>query len=303
MKVLIFGQGQLGTYYKNYYEAKGDEVINDRVDIRDGAAVQAAVESAKPDFVINAAAKTDIDWCEQNRTEAFEVNTLGADNVAAACAASGIYLYQISSGCVQESKNAEDVHTEDEPPTPLCFYSWTKVWAENLVLDRVRRQGLQALILRPRQLLSATVSPRNAVTKFLTYKKFIDTPNSCTIVEDLLDVTDQLVARRVTGVYNVVNPGIITPFQVATMLKEIVKPEMEFVKISKEELNKMTLATRVDCVLSGARLEGQGIHLKEIHERLAEILHLFKQNLESEASRAAMAKTEQDTVHKLSLVQ
>lgn len=302
MKVLIFGQGQLGTYYKNYYQAKGDTVINDRVDIRDANAVHAAVESAKPDLVINAAAKTDIDWCEQHRTEAFEVNTLGADTVAAACAATGTYLYQISSGCVQESKSAEEVHTEDEPPTPLCFYSWTKVWAENLVLDRVRRQGLRALILRPRQLLSATVSPRNAVTKFLTYKKFIDTPNSCTIVEDLLDVTDQLVTRGVTGVYNVVNPGIITPFQVATLLKEIVKPEMEFVKISKDELNAMTLATRVDCVLSGAKLESLGIQLKEIHERLAEILHLFKQNLAKEESIAAMAKTEADTAHKLGLV-
>jgi hypothetical protein len=167
----------------------------------------------------------------------------------------------------------------------------------------VRRQGLRALILRPRQLLSATVSPRNAVTKFLTYTKFIDTPNSCTIVEDLLEVTDQLVTRGVTGVYNVVNPGIITPFEVATMLKEIVKPEMEFVKITKEELNKMTLATRVDCVLSGARLEGLGIHLKEIHERLGEILHLFKENMRKEESLQAMAKTEADTAQKLSLVQ
>ncbi len=301
MNVLIFGRGQLGTYYKEYFESRGDTVVAPKVDITEADAVMQAVVDATPDFVINAAAKTDIDWCEQNRGECFAVNTLGADNIGAACEQRGVYLYQISSGCVQKSVDGQPIHTEDDPVGPLCFYAWTKVWAEELLLHRMNTGTLKVLILRPRQLLSATVSPRNAITKFLTYNKFIDTKNSCTIVEDLMDVTGALVDDRVTGVYNVVNPGIITPFEIATMLKEIVKPEMEFTKIDKEELNAMTLAERVDCVLSGEKLEGLGFQLKEIHERLREILVLFKQNMENEASQDAMEKTKQDTEHKLSL--
>ena len=299
MTVLIFGRGQLGTYYKDYFEQRGDTVVNPRVDIREASAVTQAITEVKPDVVINAAAKTDIDWCEQNQMECFAVNTLGADTIAAACEAQGVYLYHISSGCIQESKSIDEVHTEEDPVGPICFYAWTKVWAENLLMQRMQRGSLKVLILRPRQLLSATVSPRNAITKMLTYTTFINTPNSCTIVEDLMDVTGRLVDTRTTGVFNVVNPGVTTPLEIAHMLKEIINPEMEITEISKEKLNTMTLAERVDCVLSGEKLANLGIELKEIHERLREILILFKANLATEDSTEAMEKTRQDTQRKL----
>lgn len=300
-RILIFGQGQLGTYYRLYFESRGIPVAALRVEIRDEAAVRAAVAAVEPDLVVNCAAKTNIDWCEQNRLEAFDINTLGADVIAKVCAEKGIYLLHLGSGCVQESKSADDVHTEEDPPSPLCFYSWTKVWAENLLLDRAKKQGLRTLILRPRQLLSAMVSPRNAVTKLLTYTKFIDTPNSCTIVEDLMWVTDELVARDATGIYNVVNPGVTTPYEIATCLQEIVKPEMQFVKITKAELNRMTLAERVDAVLSTEKLRSLGIELPEIHGRLREILVTFRERLTDPSSRAILERTQRETAEKLGL--
>lgn len=300
-RILIFGQGQLGTYYRLYFEEKGMVVINPRVEIRDEVAVRNQITMAKPDLVINCAAKTNIDWCEENRIEAFNINTLGADTIGKVCAETGAYLLHVSSGCLQESKNASEIRIEDDPPSPLCFYSWTKVWAENLLLDRARKEGLKVLILRPRQLLSAMVSPRNAVTKMLTYTKFIDTANSCTVVEDLMWVTEELVNRDATGIFNVVNPGITTPYEIATMLKEIVKPEMQFVKISKEELNHLTLAKRIDAVLSTQKLESLGLVLPEIHERLREILPAFHLHLTDPHSPAILDKTRQETVKKFGL--
>lgn len=300
-KILIFGQGQLGTYYRIYFEEKGIPVASVRVEIRDEEKVRQAVREAQPDLVINCAAKTNIDWCEQNRLECFDINTLGADVIGKICQEEGVYLLHLSSGCVQESKTADEVWSEEDPVNPLCFYSWTKVWAENLLMDRAKKRGLKVLLLRPRQLLSAMVSPRNAVTKLLTYNKFIDTANSCTIVEDLMWVTEELIGRDATGLYNVTNPGITTPFEIAILLKEIVKPEMEFVKISKEELNKMTLAERVDAVLTTKKLNALGIELPEIHQRLREILKIFKQRFEDPASRAVFEQTKKETAAKLSL--
>ena len=136
----------------------------------------------------------------------------------------------------------------------------------------------------------------------LTYAKFVDTPNSCTVVEDLLDVTAEMIEKDLTGVYNVCNPGIATPYEIATYLKEIVKPEMEFVKISKAELNKMTLAERVDAVLNTKKLEAAGFHLKEIHERLREVMTELKNNLASNQAEEIMKKTIEETAKKLSLV-
>lgn len=299
--IVIFGRGQLGQFFQEYYTDKGVAVETPVLDIRDRAAVAAALDTAHPDLVINTAAKTNIDWCEQNKMECFDINTLGAATVAAACAERGIYLVHLSSGCVQESKTKDEVWNEDDPVSPLCFYAWTKVWAENLVHDYAKRHALKALVLRPRQLLSSKVSTRNAVTKLLTYSRFIDTANSCTIIEDLMRVTDALVRRDAVGTYNVVNPGIITPYEIALLLKEVVKPDMQCVRIEKEELNRMTLAKRVDAVLSTAKLNALGIVLPEIHQRLREILGQFKARLAAEGGQEIFKKTETETQHKLSL--
>ncbi len=300
-RIFIFGQGQLGVYYRLYFEEKRIPVFAWRVEIRDLAAVSEALNRVQPDLVINAAAKTNIDWCEQNKLEAFEINTLGAETVARVCAENGIYLLHLSSGCVQESKDAADLHSEDDPVSPLCFYSWTKVWAENLIFDQAQHHGLKVLILRPRQLLSAMVSPRNALTKFLTYTRFIDTANSCTIVEDLMKVTEELIRRQAVGLYNVVNPGVITPYEIACLLREIVNPEMSFLKISKQELNQMTLAKRVDAVLDTKKLKALGLELPEIHRRLREILFQFREHWSDPKSRAILEQTQRETREKLSL--
>lgn len=301
-KILIFGRGQLGSFYRDYFTSQGIEVESPAGDIREESFVSGAVSASSPDLIINAAAKTSIDWCEVNRLEAFEINALGSDVVAKVAEERGVYLMHISSGCVQESKSPEVVHLEDDAPHPLCFYSWTKVWAENLLTERAARGTLKVLILRPRQLLSSMVSPRNALVKMMTYSKFIDTPNSCTVVEDMMRVTEQLVSMDAVGLYNIVNPGVTSPLRIAGLLKTHVKPEMNVSAISKEELNRMTLAKRIDCVLSTAKLEKHGIVLKPIEERLVEVLQELKNNLSSSEADATMRKTEDETREKLALV-
>ncbi|MEK7131268.1 MAG: sugar nucleotide-binding protein [Patescibacteria group bacterium] len=303
-RIFITGTGQLGAFYKEYFENRGVEVaaFGSELDVRDEQAMRGKIEEFNPDIVIHTAAKTNIDWCEQHKLEAFDINTLGADVMGKICQKKNIYLLHISSGCVLESKSAADAQTEFVVSSPLCFYSWTKVWAEEMLSHRQRKHGLKVLLLRPRQLLSAKVDPRNALTKMLTYTKFIDTPNSCTVVEDLMEVTDQLFERDEVGVYNVVNPGVTTPYEIALALKEIVKPEMEFVKISKAELNKMTLAERVDAVLDTKKLNDLGIELKEIHARMKEIMRGLKKNLAGVGTEKAMATTAKETEEKLRLV-
>ncbi|HTK60274.1 MAG TPA: sugar nucleotide-binding protein [Candidatus Baltobacteraceae bacterium] len=301
-RVLIFGRGQLGSYYRAAFASNGCAVEMPEGDIRDEAFVSGAVSSVQPDLIVNVAAKTNIDWCEMHKPDAFEINTLGADVIAKVAEERGVYLLHVSSGCVQESLSADEVHTEEDAPHPLCYYSWTKVWAENLLNERARRGKLKVLMLRPRQLLSAMVSPRNALVKMMTYSKFIDTPNSCTIVEDLMDASWKLLQKDATGLYNVANPGVTTPYRIAEALRAHLKPEMTFTKISKDELNRMTLAKRIDCVLSGAKLEAEGIALRPIDERLVDILAALKHNLESAEADAILRKTEEETSEKLALV-
>jgi len=303
-KFLIFGKGQVGTAYKDYLTDKGEEVFVAVADIRKLEEVKKAIAKINPTVVINLAAKTDLDWCEkeENRVETFEVNTLGPDHIANVCAKNNIYFLHISSGCIYHSDTPEKVYKEDDPPCPKAFYSWTKVWAENLISQRVRMEGLSVLVLRPRQLISSALSPRNALLKLFTYDKFIDIQQSATVVEDLLDVSYKMIKKRTTGVINTVNPGLISPYQTAELIKKYLFPEMEFVKISNEELDKIVFAKRVAAVLDISLLKRNGIEMPDIKERAVEIIKELRTKLNTNEGRKVLEEVKIATQKKLSLV-
>src|SRR3989338_7240634 len=297
MTFCIIGRGQLGSAFAQFLTSRGHAVMQPALDVRDAAAVRDAVAAAHPDVVINTAAKTNIDWCEDNKLEAFAVNTLGAINAADATRAAGAFFVQTSSGCVQESRDGSDPRTEADPADPACFYSWTKVFTDEVLLHRLAKGEQQVLILRPRQLLSAIPHPRNILAKFLTYNKFIDTDNSYTIIEDFLPVALGMIEKRLTGLYNVVNDGYLTPYKVALILKEHTKPEMQFKKITREAFDQTIRNKRVDCVLSTDKLKAAGFSLPPVADRLVELAKQLKDNLAGAAD--VMAKTEAETRAKI----
>ena len=67
------------------------------LDITDEAAVKAYILDAKPDLVINAAAYTDVDGCEDDPRRAFAVNGDAPGYIAAACHEVGARLIHYST--------------------------------------------------------------------------------------------------------------------------------------------------------------------------------------------------------------
>jgi dTDP-4-dehydrorhamnose reductase len=281
VKILIFGNGQIGNFYLSHYHGSDKEAkIAIGVDITDVKQVDRVVAEFGPDVVINTAAATNLEWCGNNRLEAFNVNALGAGNVARVCDERGVYLVHYSSGCVFSSVDGTDAKTEESAPNPSSYYGWTKVWSEELVRFE-RSINFKALILRPRQPVSARVSPKNMLVKMLTFSKFVDTANSGTVIDDLMVWTDELIARNATGVYHVANTGYTTPYKIAKMIKAYILPNLKPEKIQKAELDSMTPNTRVDTVLDVTKLECLGIKVAPYEQRLREIVRQFEENLKT----------------------
>lgn len=134
LKIAIFGiEGQLG---RDVAIALSDHTVipmlYEDVDITARARVEAAVDAAKPDWVINAAAMTHVDRCETEEAKALAVNALGARFVAVAAAAAGARLIHISTDYVFDgSKGAPYVETD--PARPLNVYGVTKLAGEVFV--------------------------------------------------------------------------------------------------------------------------------------------------------------------------
>jgi dTDP-4-dehydrorhamnose reductase len=131
MKVLIIGAtGLLGKALTR--EWRGDELIglsSKDVDIRDEKRVHDLVQELRPDWIVLAAAYTDVDACESHQDMAFAVNRDGAINVAKAAKSSNAKLLFISSDYVFDGRKTRPYETTDER-NPQSVYGRTKSEAE-----------------------------------------------------------------------------------------------------------------------------------------------------------------------------
>ncbi len=126
----------LGQALMRRWPTDGDEVTGlgrAQTDIRDPAQVGSSVRKSKPDWIVLAAAYTDVDGCELNPTLASAVNTSGAVNVARAAAAAGAKLLFVSTDYVFDGTQATPYETSDARH-PINAYGRSKAEAEEKIL-------------------------------------------------------------------------------------------------------------------------------------------------------------------------
>lgn len=131
MRVAILGgSGLLGKYLvREWIE---DEILpfnSTQVDIRDPKQVKNIIDRHRPDWMVLAAAYTDVDGCESNPDLAFATNTVGALNVAEAARSLGSRLLFLSSDYVFDGL-ASEPYEVDAHRNPQSVYGRTKADAE-----------------------------------------------------------------------------------------------------------------------------------------------------------------------------
>ena len=131
MRITILGAtGLLGKALMG--EWKEDEVTgfgSADGDIRDETRVLNLVQSTRPDWIVLAAAYTDVDGCETNRDLAFDVNCRGAVNVARAAKQHGARLLFVSTDYVFDGTKTTP-YAADDPRSPRTVYGQSKAEAE-----------------------------------------------------------------------------------------------------------------------------------------------------------------------------
>ena len=133
MRLLLTGAaGMLGRDVTAAAELAGHEIIacsRAGLDVRDAAAVRAAVARARPDAVINCAAWTDVDGAEADEAGATLLNGDAAGHVAAAAAAAGAFVVQVSTDYVFPG-TATEPYTESAATGPRSAYGRSKLAGE-----------------------------------------------------------------------------------------------------------------------------------------------------------------------------
>jgi dTDP-4-dehydrorhamnose reductase len=142
VRVLLTGAGgQLGLELSEILPDRGHEVValdRQRLDVADPDAVEGAFEKCSPELVVNAAAYTNVDGCEEATDLAYSVNALGPRNLAQACERRGCELLHVSTNYVFDGRG-ERPYEPFAPPNPISAYGRTKLAGEELVTRLTNR--------------------------------------------------------------------------------------------------------------------------------------------------------------------
>lgn len=222
IKTLIIGaSGMLGTDLRYAFPDATTLTHND-VDLTSRESVQKAIRNAAPEVVINAAAYTNVDGCEDEPEKAYAVNGLGPAYLAEACKEVGATLVHYSTDYVFDGTKNEYVETD--LTNPISVYGKSKLAGEKNIqynMDDYR-------IIRTSWLFGR--HGKNFVDTMLTISKQMPTVKVVndqigkpTYTVDLAKKTEEIITMP-AGIYHITNDGICSWFDFASAIINNVEP-------------------------------------------------------------------------------
>jgi dTDP-4-dehydrorhamnose reductase len=205
------------------------------LDITDYDRTIETIKRLEPQVVINAAAFTMVDLCEQEKEKAFAVNALGARNVAVGCRETGARCVYLSTDYVFDGKK-DRPYAEADLPNPLSVYGLSKFQGEK----HVEKNLDDYLIIRSSWLFGKQGSNFvNTVIKLSREKTELtmvnDQKGSPTYTADLSQAISLLIEKDLKGIFHVTNRGCCTWFEFAQKILDLIGSPMKLIPISSSQ--------------------------------------------------------------------
>ena len=257
MKILITGSngllGQKLVYklkHKNDIEliasSKGENRIFDKsnykyisLDVTNETQVSKIVQEINPDVVINTAAMTNVDDCEDKKTDCIDLNVNAVLFLANACFKTETHLVHISSDFIFDGKSGP--YKETDSPNPLSFYGKSKLDSENIL----NKHKVDSTILRTIVVFGVGENLRKnnfvlwAISSFKNNSKLNvidDQFRAPTLAEDLADACISAAKKRMLGTFHVSGKDIMSIYE---MVVKIAK----YFNYSCDNLHKINTST------------------------------------------------------------
>jgi dTDP-4-dehydrorhamnose reductase len=138
--LVLGGTGMLGRAVASYWRLRGVPVLalsHAQGDLLDRERLLYWARRFQPEVLINCAAFTQVDACEEREAHATAINGDAVGHVAAAAAAARAQLIQVSSDYVFDGMATGPLR-EDAPVAPLSAYGRSKLRGEELAAQYER---------------------------------------------------------------------------------------------------------------------------------------------------------------------
>lgn len=239
MKIVLIGaNGMLGTELKKIF--KDQDLIAwdvEDVSIVDKDRIISKIKGAKPDVIINAAAYTAVDDCEENQELACQVNGEGPGNLAIAAKETNATLIHYSTDYIFNGEKKDGYDEEYDKVDPVNVYGESKALGEKLI----KESGCKYYIIRTAWLYGE--GGNNFVDTMIKLGqekdelKIVNDQIGCpTYAVDLADRTKELIKNNVpSGVYHITNSGSCSWYEFACEIFKIKKIDVKAIPCASDE--------------------------------------------------------------------
>lgn len=238
MRILITGSnGMLGHDLIDVLEKNHELILttSKTLDITDKRQVLDFISDSKPDIVINSAAYTDVDGCEENQDLAYSVNGEGVENLALACREVDCPLVHISTDYVFDGSATEPI-CEDGDIGPISVYGKSKLKGEEAILEILDKY----FIIRTAWLYG--INGRNFPKTMLELAEnhseitvVYDEVGTPTYTPDLAYGISQLIETDYYGIYHLTNSGSCSWCEFARYIFEIADRDVNVIPVTASE--------------------------------------------------------------------
>ncbi|KAK9664377.1 hypothetical protein RND81_14G037200 [Saponaria officinalis] len=282
LKFLIYGKnGWIGDLLGKLCEKQGIAYEYGKARLEDRAQIMDDIRVVKPTHVFDAAGMTGthtVDWCESHKVETIRTSVANTLTLADACREHDILMVHYATGCFFEYDDAHPLESgigfkEDEQPNfTTSFYAKIKAIAEEFL-----KEYENVCILRLQMPISSDLSnPRNFINKIIKYNKVVNIANSMTNLDELLPISIEMAKRKLKGIWNFTNPGVVTHNQILEMYNKYIDPEYKWVNFTSKEQSKLIVAPRSNNELDAMKLKKEFPEILSIQESL--IKYVFEPN-------------------------
>ena len=257
MKILITGtNGLLGQKLlhklrvDNYVEliatSKGENRVSNKngytyisLDVTNKEDVERIILAQKPHVVINTAAMTNVDLCEEQKKECDLLNIDAVRYLADSCLRIDAHLIQISTDFIFDGEDGP--YKEEDMPNPLSYYGLSKLKSEQLLQDHdVKWTILRTIIVfgigEKLSKGNIVLWAKDALAKGESLNIIDDQFRAPTLAEDLADICILAARKKALGVFNASGKDIMSIY-------EIVERVAKYYGNTTGNLNKISTAT------------------------------------------------------------
>lgn len=172
----------------------------------------------KPDYVINTAAMTNVDQCEEDKNGCDALNITAVKHLIKACESINAHLIHLSTDFIFDGEDGP--YKETDLPNPISYYGESKLKAEEVVKQckspwSIARTVLVYGITEGMSRSNIILWVKNSIESKKDINVVNDQWRTPTLAEDLASGCFLIAKNDATGIFNISGEELLNPYQMA----------------------------------------------------------------------------------------